>query len=339
MNVPQAATATSFVLRLHAAERPTDPLVSCVVPAYNESANIVRMLGTLHQLLSDAGYRHELIVVDDGSIDDTVEQIVTHTTMLPVKVVQLSRNFGKEIAITAGLEHAAGDAVALIDADFQHPPERIIEFLLRWREGYDMVYSIRDSRRNESFAKRLFTRAFYSLINLGSSLKIPENSQDFRVLDRRVVNALGSMPESNRFMKGLYNWAGFTQLAIPTHTGMRLAGQSSFSFLSLFKLALTGLTSFSVVPLRVWTAFGAIISLSSILYALVVIVDTMINGNTQAGWPTITVAVCFLGGIQLLSIGVLGEYIGRIFQEVKRRPTYLVSRVISPSQVDEKHER
>ncbi|MDR3413565.1 MAG: glycosyltransferase family 2 protein [Formivibrio sp.] len=338
MNVSKPSTVSPFVLSLHAAERPADPLISCVVPAYNESANIVLLLETLHRHLSTAGYRHELIVVDDGSKDDTVEQVLTHSTGLQVKLVQLSRNFGKEIALTAGLEHAAGDAVVLIDADFQHPPEKVTEFLRCWIEGYDMVYSVRDSREDETLAKRLFTRAFYSLINLGSRLKIPENAQDFRVLDRRVVNALGEMPENNRFMKGLYNWAGFTQHAIPTRTAQRLGGKSSFNFISLFKLALTGLTSFSVVPLRVWTAFGAIVSLSSILYALIIIIDTLIHGNPEHGWPTLAVAVCFLGGIQLLSIGVLGEYIGRIFQEVKRRPTYLVSRVISLPGNDAQHE-
>ncbi|AXK39928.1 glycosyltransferase [Crenobacter cavernae] len=328
-----------YLLGLHAAERPADPLVSCVVPAYNESANIVPLLETLHRLLNADGYRHELIVVDDGSRDDTVERVLTHNTGLPVKLVQLSRNFGKEVALTAGLEHAVGDAVVLIDADFQHPPEKVTEFLARWREGYDMVYSVRDGREDETLAKRCFTRAFYALINLGVPLKIPENTQDFRVLDRRIVDALGAMPERSRFMKGLYNWTGFTQLAVETRTGQRAAGHSSFNFWRLFGLAMTGLTSFSVMPLRVWTAIGALISLSSILYAAIVFVDTLINGNPERGWPTLAVAVCFLGGIQLLSIGILGEYVGRIFQEVKRRPTYLVSRVVTPAEPGAAHER
>ena len=325
-------SASPFVLGLHRAERTLDPQISCVVPAYNESANIVRMLQTLNRLLSEAGYRHELIVVDDGSRDDTVEQVLLHATDLPVKLVQLSRNFGKEIALTAGLEHTAGDVVAIIDADFQHPPEKITEFLAHWREGYDMVYSVRAGRGDETVSKRLFTRFFYTLLNLGTRLKIPENTQDFRVMDRRVVDALTAMPERNRFMKGLYNWAGFTQLAVPTHTGQRQGGKSSFNFVSLFRLALTALTSFSVVPLRIWTAFGALVSLASILYALVVFVDTLFHGNEQQGWPTLAVAIFFLGGIQLLSVGILGEYVGRIYQEVKRRPIYLVSRVISPSE-------
>ena len=329
MNTPRIASVSPFILGLHAAERPADPFICCVVPTYNESGNITRMLGTLHNLLNDAGYRHELIVVDDGSSDDTVEQVLTQCTGLPVKLVQLSRNFGKEIALTAGIEYANGDVVALIDADFQHPPEYIIEFLAKWREGYDMVYSVRDNRKYETLAKRCFTKGFYTLINLGTSPKIPEDTQDFRVLDRRVADALRAMPERQRFMKGLYNWTGFTQLPVVTHSTERQVGKSSFNFWRLLDLAITGLTAFSVMPLRIWTGVGALISLSSITYALFIFIRTLMNGNPERGWPTLAVAVCFLGGIQILSVGILGEYIGRIFDEVKRRPTYLVSRVVA----------
>ena len=292
-----------YLLSLHAAERSSDPLISCVVPTYNESANIVLLLETIHRMLEVEGYRHELIVVDDGSRDDTVEQVLTRCAALPVKLVQLSRNFGKEVALTAGLDHAIGDAVVLIDADFQHPPEYIPKFLNHWREGYDMVYSVRDNREGETFVKRWFTRTFYALINMGTSLKIPADTQDFRVLDRRIVDALRAMPERQRFMKGLYNWTGFTQLAVTTHAAPRMEGQSSFNFWRLLGLALTGLTSFSVMPLRIWTGFGALISLASILYAMFVFIETMVFGNAVVGWPTLAVAVTFLGGIQIMSIG------------------------------------
>lgn len=325
-----------YLLQLHAAERPADPLVSCVIPAYNEAQNIVPLLQTLHRILAGLGLRHELVVVDDGSQDDTVAQVATQVEALPVRLVQLSRNFGKEIALTAGIDHARGDAAILIDGDFQHPPEMVPEFLDHWRRGYDMVYSVRASREGESFAKRAFTRVFYALINAGSRQRIPADTQDFRVLDRRILDALRAMPERNRFMKGLYNWVGFTRIGLVSRTDERRAGSSSFNLWRLLGLGLTGLTSFSIVPLRVWSVIGGVISLASICYALYVVADTLLFGNDLRGWPTLTVGIMFLGGVQLLSIGVLGEYIGRIFAEVKQRPTYFVSRVISRSDDDSK---
>ncbi len=318
-----------YLLKLHASERPADPLVSCVIPAYNEAQNIVPLLQTLEGILTGLGLRHEFVVVDDGSRDATVEMVAGQVDALPVRLIQLSRNFGKEVALTAGIDHARGDVAILIDGDFQHPPEMVPEFLDHWKRGYDMVYSVRASREGESLSKRSFTRAFYTLINMGSNLKIPENSQDFRVLDRSILDALRAMPERNRFMKGLYNWVGFTRIGVVSRTDERRSGTSSFNLWRLMALGLTGLTSFSIVPLRVWSVIGGVISLASILYALYIVADTLIFGNPVPGWPTVTVGVMFLGGVQLLSIGVLGEYIGRIFAEVKQRPTYFVSRVIA----------
>jgi len=315
------------LLKLQALERPGDPLVSCIVPVYNEAQNIVPLLQTLHAILGGLNLRHELIVVDDGSSDDSVALVRAEIGALPLTLVELSRNFGKEIALTAGIDHAKGDVAVLIDGDFQHPPELIPSFLEHWRNGYDMVYSVRESRVGETLAKRWFTRVFYTLLNIGATLKIPENTQDFRVLDRRILDALRAMPERNRFMKGLYHWVGFTRLAVVSRTDERRAGDSSFNLWRLISLALTGLTSFSNVPLRVWSVIGGIISLTSIFYALVVVLDTLLYGNDLRGWPTLTVGVMFLGGVQLLSIGVLGEYIGRIFNEVKMRPHYFVNRV------------
>jgi polyisoprenyl-phosphate glycosyltransferase len=316
-----------FILEQRAQARPSDPLVSCIIPAFNEAQNIVPLLQTLHQLLSAGGYRHELLVVDDGSADDTVQAVLTQTAGLPVTLIQLSRNFGKEIALTAGIDQAQGDVAVLIDGDFQHPPEMVPEFLRQWRAGYDMVYSVWANREHEGPGKRLFTKLFYALLNTGSRHKIPENSQDFRVLDRRILEALRQMPERNRFMKGLYNWVGFTQLAIATHTQERRTGESSFNFMRLLELALTGLTAFSNLPLRFWTLIGAVIALLSIGYGAWELVSALFFGNPERGWPTLVVAVTFLGGVQLLSVGILGEYIGRIFNEVKLRPNYLISQI------------
>ncbi|TDR82716.1 glycosyltransferase family 2 protein [Paludibacterium purpuratum] len=327
-----------YLLQLRAAERPADPLVSCIVPAFNEAENIAPLLHTLHQILLAQGLRHELIVIDDGSRDATVERVLRLKEQLPVTLVQLSRNFGKELALTAGIDLARGDVAVLIDGDFQHPPEMIPAFLDNWRKGYDMVYSVRASREGESFAKRWFTRVFYTLLNTGAQLKIPENTQDFRVLDRCILDALRQMPERNRFMKGLYNWVGFTRLGVETHTNDRRGGQSSFNLYRLLGLGLTGLTAFSNVPLRIWTLVGSIISLTSIAYALFVLLQTLLYGNDQHGWPTLIVAIMFLGGVQLLSIGVLGEYIGRIFTEVKLRPSYFVSRITHLTSSDEGRE-
>jgi len=324
-------SASEFMLRLRAAERPSDPLVSCLVPAFNEEGNILPMLETLHTLMKGMNLRHELIVVDDGSRDATIERVMSAIDSLPVTLVQLSRNFGKEVALSAGIDEAGGDLAVLIDCDFQHPPELIPSFIDQWRRGYDMVYAVRADCNDEGLLKRAFTKLFYGLLNFGERNKIPENTQDFRVLDRCLLDALNSMPERNRFMKGLYNWVGFTRLAVRVRTDPRRHGTSSFNFISLLRLAATALTAFSNVPLRLWTVVGGIVSLMSIAYALYIVIETLLFGNDTSGWPTVVVAITFLGGVQLLSVGILGEYIGRIFTEVKQRPPYLVSRITRSS--------
>jgi glycosyltransferase involved in cell wall biosynthesis len=320
-------TEPAFLLKVRERERPADPLISCLVPAFNEEGNILPMLQTLHAMLKEQGLRHELIVIDDGSRDATVERVMSVIDKLPVTLIQLSRNFGKEVALSAGIDQAMGDVAVLIDSDFQHPPELIPSFLAQWRRGYDMVFAVRSDRNDESFIKRAVTHVFYTLLNFGERNKIPENTQDFRVLDRCMLDALKSMPERNRFMKGLYNWVGFTRIAMTVRTDPRRHGASSFNFYSLFRLAATGLTAFSNVPLRLWTVIGGIVSLASIAYALFIVVDTLLFGNAESGWPTIVAGMTFLGGIQLMSIGILGEYIGRIFTEVKQRPAYFISRI------------
>lgn len=327
---PQPAAedaVAAFTLAARSAERPADPLVSVLLPAYNEQGNVVPMLDTLHALFRELGLRHELIVIDDGSRDATVERVTGVVDRLPVTLVQLSRNFGKEVALSAGIDEARGDLAVLIDCDFQHPPELIPAFIEQWRRGYDMVYAVRADRDDESLAKRAFTHVFYWLLNFGERNKIPENTQDFRVLDRCMLDALRQMPERNRFMKGLYNWVGFTRLGVKVRTDPRRHGSSSFNFTSLFRLAATGLTAFSNVPLRLWTFIGGAISLASIAYAAYIVVETLFFGNEEKGWPTLAVAITFLGGVQLLSVGILGEYIGRIFTEVKQRPHYFITRI------------
>ena len=320
-------TEPAFILQARANERTKDPLVSCLLPAFNEEGNILPMLHTLHMLFAEQGLRHELIVIDDGSRDATVEKVLSEINQLPVTLLQLSRNFGKEIALSAGIDQANGDVAVLIDCDFQHPPDLIPSFLAQWRRGYDMVFAIRSDRHDESITKRAVTHVFYTLLNFGERNKIPENTQDFRVLDRCMLNALKAMPERNRFMKGLYNWVGFTRIGIKVRTDPRLHGSSSFNFFSLLKLGATGLTAFSNVPLRLWTVVGGSVSVASIAYALYIVIDTLLFGNDQSGWPTLVVAIAFLGGIQLMSVGILGEYIGRIFTEVKQRPAYFISRI------------
>jgi glycosyltransferase involved in cell wall biosynthesis len=324
---PAVDSESAFTLQARAAERPADPLVSVLLPAFNEQHNVVPMLETLHALMCGLGLRHELVVIDDGSRDATVEKVSSVMHRLPVVLVQLSRNFGKEIALSAGIEQARGDVAVLIDCDFQHPPDLVPSFLAQWRRGYDMVYAVRSDRNDESLPKRAFTQAFYWLLNVGERNKIPENTQDFRVLDRCMLDALRRMPERNRFMKGLYNWVGFTRLGMRVRTDPRRHGSSSFNFTSLLRLAATALTAFSNVPLRLWTIIGGVISLTSIGYAGYIVIETLFYGNDAKGWPTLVVAVSFLGGVQLLSIGILGEYIGRIFTEVKQRPHYFISRV------------
>ena len=305
-------------------KRSAMPSISCIVPAFNEGAGIAGFLTILYQELQLHSQTIEIIVINDGSLDQTAAQVVVASQTLPVKLIDFSRNFGKEAALTAGLDHAEGDVVILIDADFQHPVAAISDFMREWHDGYDMIYGVRNNRDDESGIKRAGAHLFYWLLNRMTSVDLPADAGDFRLLDRCVVMALRQLPERNRFMKGLYSWVGFSSIAVPFDVHTRNAGNSTFNFRSLYKLALTGLVSFSDLPLRIWSAIGLVISSISFIYALWVIGRTMMYGADTEGWPTVVVALMFFGGVQLISIGVLGEYIARIFTEVKHRPTYLV---------------
>lgn len=298
--------------------------ISCVVPVYNEAENVQAFFPKLHESLRKLTNRYEIIVVDDGSKDSTVEKLLELSDDYPIKLIGFSRNFGKETALTAGLENCSGDVAILMDADFQHPIEVLPEFLKFWSEGYQMVYGVRNNRDKESAIKRNFARFFYWLMTKITKIDIPNNAGDFRLLDRKVVDALNNFQERSRFMKGLYAYIGFKKIAVPFEVQERAAGTSSWRFTRLTELAITGITSFSDVPLRVWGFVGFIVSTIALVYAIYFVTVTLIYGADLPGFPSLIVAVMFLGGIQLLSIGILGEYIARIFTEVKQRPKYIV---------------
>ena len=314
--------------------RPNNFSLSIVVPAYNESSNLIQFVEALKLALIAITPRYEILIINDGSKDNTHEIADELANHPGVRYLEFSRNFGKEAALSCGIDYARGDAVLLIDADFQHPLSKLEEMSQLWLSGYDMVYGVIVDRHNEALLKRMGTRFFYSLMSAGADVPIPENAGDFRWLDKKVVEAIRALPERNRFMKGLYAWVGFKSIAMPFVPADRLSGTSSFRLSNLIKLALSGLTSFSTLPLRIWTFVGVFISLIAITYGIYVVFDTLINGNPTSGWPTITVALMLFSGVQLLSIGILGEYIGRIFTEVKQRPLYLISKDHDKSQLD-----
>jgi len=314
--------------------RDAAPSISCILPAFNEGESLPALLTQLSDELRQHFVRWEIVVVNDGSSDDTEMAILPWLQGHNVRYVSLSRNFGKEAALTAGLDRARGEVVLLMDADLQHPPALIPAMLAAWREGGDMIYTVRKTRDDESLVKKLGTRVFYHIVNAGSAVEIPANAGDFRLLDRAVVDALKSLPERNRFMKGLYAWVGFHSVAVDYEPNERFAGESSFSMRGLSRLAVTGVTAFTNTPLRLWSALGAIIAVGAILSGVWFVIEHFTFGADVPGWATLAVSTMFFSGIQLLSIGILGEYVGRIFDEVKQRPVYLVRHDSGPSDED-----
>jgi glycosyltransferase involved in cell wall biosynthesis len=314
------------------ARRSWQPVISVVVPAFNEAAGLEMFHRRLSRALSGVD-DWEVIYVNDGSTDATLltmEELrrADHR----VALISLSRNFGKEVAITAGLDHAAGDAVVVIDADLQDPPEVIPELIAYWRAGFDMVFAKRRSRAGESWLKRRTAGAFYQLMQHMGDLKLPEDTGDFRLMSRRVVDAVSQLREQHRFMKGLFAWVGYPSTFVLYDREPRCSGVSKWSYWKLWNLALEGITSFTVMPLKCATYVGLIVALLSVIYAVQVIVKTLIIGNPVAGYPSLMTVVLFLGGVQLMFLGVIGEYLGRVFNETKQRPLYLVERFI-PSAV------
>lgn len=315
--------------------QPTDPVLSLVVPMFNESGNVDGLFARLTDVLGGLGVSYEIVCVDDGSRDDTVARVVDHHRRDPrIKVVELSRNFGKELALTAGLQHATGQAVVMIDADLQHPPEVIGNMLDKWRQGYEMVIAVRHGRDDESAFKRNAAEAFYSLFARVSEVRLPRGAGDFRLLDRKVVDVLNAMPEHTRFMKGLYAWVGFRQVSIPYEVAPRAAGETKFNVFRLWRLAIDGITSFTSVPLKVWTFMGMLVAVFALLYGLLFIVKTLVLGIDVPGYPSLIVAIMFFSGVQLISLGVIGEYLGRVFSEVKQRPLYVVRQAVGFKEED-----
>ncbi len=299
--------------------------LSCIVPIYNEETLAVRFITKLGKALSKITNNYEIIIVNDGSSDKTEAKLLPLLNDTKIKLLSLSRNFGKENAITCGLENCHGDAAIIIDADFQHPFEIMPIFVDEWSKGFDMVYGVRKNRESESFIKRGLTRLFYHLTAKITRIKIPANAGDFRLLDRKVIDAINSLDERNRFMKGLYAWVGFSSKAVPFTVNERAGGKSSWKLNRLTELAVTGITSFSNIPLQVWSFIGFTISAIALTYALYIVTETLLFGIKVPGYATIVVAIMLFGGIQLFSIGVLGEYIARIFNEVKQRPKYIIN--------------
>lgn len=304
--------------------------LTLVVPVKDEEAAVAafvsRVVPLLEKLDDPAAEAFEILFVDDGSTDSTLEELRALNAAEPrVRAVSLSRNFGKEAALSAGLDEARGNAVVPIDVDLQDPPEVIAEMVAKWREGFEVVYGVRDNRESDSLPKRLTADLYYRAHNRLSSDKIPEHAGDFRLLDRKVVDVIRVMPERNRFMKGLFAWAGFRQAAVSYHRTERQLGKTKFNYWKLWTLALDGITSASTVPLRVWSYLGGIVALGALLYAAVIVVRTILFGVEVPGYASMMVAILFLGGLQLLSLGVLGEYVGRILIETKGRPLYIVS--------------
>ncbi|MBN7796441.1 glycosyltransferase family 2 protein [Parahaliea mediterranea] len=300
-------------------------LVSVVVPVYNELAVLPAFYQRLDSALAEIAERAEILFVDDGSSDGGGAWLLALRERDPrVTVLELSRNYGKEVAVSAGLDHAAGDAVVLVDADLQDPPEMLPQFIAAWREGYDVVYGQRLSRAGESWLKVQSARLFYRVINRLSDVPIPRDAGDFRLLSRRAVDAVAELRESHRYMTGLFAWVGFPSKALPYARQPRQAGRSKWNYWRLWTLALEGITSFSAVPLKLATGLGVLTAGAALLYGLFMLVRTLLFGNPVPGYPSLIVVMLFLGGVQLICLGIIGEYLGRTYDETKRRPLYFL---------------
>lgn len=303
--------------------------LSLVIPVFNEEDTIDLFIKKIDETFKNLeNLSIELIFINDGSTDKTLTNLLLHQeNHTSIKIVDLSRNFGKEAALSAGLKTANGDVVIPIDVDLQDPPELIYKMIEKWREGYDVVLGRRINRDSDSWAKRISAICFYRIHNMISRPKIPENVGDFRLMDRCVVKALNELPESCRFMKGLFSWIGFETACVDYSRPERIAGSTKFNGWKLWNFALEGLTSFSSAPLRIWTYIGLFVSSTSFIFAMFILLKVMISGADVPGYASIMVAVTFLGGLQLIGIGVLGEYLSRTYIESKRRPTYLIRNI------------
>ena len=300
--------------------------VTILVPCYNEEASLPSLHAALLSMMEENdGYDWEILMINDGSKDHTLSIIKDFRRMdHRFAYIDLSRNFGKEAAMLAGFDYAKGDCMVIMDADLQHPPTLIPEMLRYWEEGYEDVYAKRISRGKESWIRKQFSLLYYKILKHTTRVEILQNVGDFRLLDRKCIDVLKQLRESERYTKGMFCWIGFKKKEILFEQGDRIAGQSSWNFWSLFNLAIEGITSFTTAPLRISTVLGFCVSIFALIYMLYVVCKTMIWGESVQGFPTLIVVMLFLGGVQLISLGIIGEYIGRIFNETKNRPVYIV---------------
>lgn len=307
--------------------------LSVIVPVYNEEDVLAEFHRRLGDVMNGLPFSAQIMYVNDGSNDKTLSLLKDlRERDSRVCVIDLSRNFGKEAAMTAGLDHVDGDAVVIIDADLQDPPELIPDLVREWRAGFDVVYARRTMRDGETFLKKATAHAFYRLMRRVNRVQIPEDTGDFRLLSRRAVESLKALREHHRFMKGLFAWIGYPQKAVPYRRDPRFAGESKFNYWRLWNFAIEGFTSFTIAPLKIATYFGLGVAMLSFLYAAVIVFKTLAHGDPVQGYPSLVTIVLFLGGVQLLSIGILGEYVGRMFNESKRRPLYLINDVLASGQ-------
>lgn len=310
--------------------------LSIIVPCYNESEVVEKFFSAMvgnNGILNNLGLNCELVFINDGSKDNTLEllkaqkEIYSNKSNLDIKIVNLSRNFGKEAAMSAGFSVASGEAIVPMDADLQHPASLIPKFVELWRQGYDVVLAKRVNRQDESALKRFCSSIFYKLNNKISEIEIPQNVGDFRLFTKKVLNAINSLPENQRFMKGIFAWVGFRSITIEYEEQERIAGSSKFNGWKLWNFALQGITGFGTLPLRIWTYIGFIVSFLAFIYASFLILRTLIMGVDLPGYASLVVIILFLGGLQLIGVGILGEYVGRIYMESKRRPPFIIDEI------------
>lgn len=304
------------------------PDLSVIVSMYNEEDSLDIFFNKIQEVLKKLkNYSYEIVCIDDGSTDKTyalLEEFAKRDKK--IKVIKFSRNFGKEYGIMAGLKYCQGRAAIPMDVDLQDPPELIAEFVKKWEDGYDMVYGIRNDRHSDTFLKRWTAKLFYKIYNLMTRSPIPYNAGDYRLIDRKVINAILQLKECNVFMKGIFGWAGFRSIGVPYKRQKRYAGESKWNYWKLWNFALDGITASTTIPLRIWSYLGSFLSITGMLYALYIIVRTIIHGTDVPGYASLLVFILVLGGLQMIILGILGEYIGRIFIEVKNRPLYIIEK-------------
>lgn len=305
------------------------PSLSVVLPMHNEAGGLDRLFERLLPALDALGMSWEIVTVDDGSRDDTLARLKGFHERIPaLKIVALSRNFGKEIAVTAGLARTSGDVVVVMDSDLQHPPESIATLLAPWREGYDLVYARRNNLDRGGILRNAFSTGFYKAFDFMSEVRIDRETGDFIAADRSVVNAFLAMPERNRFNRGLFAWAGYRTTTVDVTIEERAVGTSQWSFIKLLRLAANAITAFGTLPLKIWTLIGTAVSATALVYGAYVVIKTLLFGADVPGYPSLLVAILFFAGIHLIGLGIIGEYLGLVFSEVKRRPLYFVREAI-----------